>query len=135
MVTKQMQRTLDKYYLTFVKVNPDGSIDIEGNLSISSKTRKFTKLPDDLIKLNINELKGHYDCSNNSLTSFVGSPKIINGNFSCYNTILTNDLIEGFPSEITGDIVTGGGHVGNHEDNLKVIKKYQRPATIKSILS
>jgi len=63
-------------------INSDGSIDLCSDISFYDK--KLKKIP---IKFNIS---CGFDCSNNKLTSFEGSPKEVNGNFLCYQNELTS---------------------------------------------
>ena len=72
-----------KYNITNYTVNNDGSIDVNGNVKISS--HKFTELP-----IRFNKVMGSFSCSNNKLTSLKGSPRWIGGWFSCeFNDLTT----------------------------------------------
>ena len=111
MTTEEICR---KYYITNYSINPDGSIDVYGDVNLSFYD--LTELP---IRFNrvygnfwivINQLTslkssprwvgGHFDCSDNRLTSLEFSPEYVGGNFSCRDNELT-DLI-GSPKEVDG---------------------------------
>lgn len=72
-----------QYNINNYTINPDGSIDVEGDVDLSDQ--KLTQLP-----LNFRYIYGNFDCSNNELTSFEGSPKEVNGGFYCINNQLTS---------------------------------------------
>ena len=74
-------------------VNPDGSIDIDGNVDLSSN--RFTELP-----FTFNKVGGNFDCSSNELTSLKGAPKYVGGGFWCnFNSLTT---LEGSPITVGG---------------------------------
>lgn len=64
-------------------INPDGTIDVEGNVYIGSLD--LDKLP---LKFNI--VNGSFDCSWNSLSTLEGSPKVVGGFFNVSNNKLTS---------------------------------------------
>ena len=72
-----------KYKITNYTINPDGSIDVAGDVSLSFS--ELTELP-----LIFNKVMGYFDFSWNNLTSLKGSPKWIDGNFYCTNNQLTS---------------------------------------------
>jgi len=80
----QIHEICKQYGIKNYTINPDGSIDVDGvYLSIRDNTQhnKFSmeKLPLKFNKVNI------FDCENNKLISFEGSPKEVNKffNFTC----------------------------------------------------
>ena len=84
-----------KYGITNYTINSDGTIDVDGDVDLSDKG--LTKLP-----LTFNRVIGDFSCSyNNRLTSLEGSPKHIDGYFSCYSNKLIN--LDHLP-EVSGDI-------------------------------
>ncbi len=110
MTEKEIHDICKKYYIRNYKINPDGSIDVLGNVGLSSN--ELTELP---LKFNIVEgfflcndnkitslknfpisVYGIY-CSNNKLTSLEGCPKEVGGNFYCYNNPL--ESLEGYDGE------------------------------------
>ena len=72
-----------QYGITNYTINPDGSIDVNGNVHLFD--RGLTELP-----LWFNKVSGWFSCYNNRLTSLEGCPKWIGGWFSCYNNRLTS---------------------------------------------
>jgi hypothetical protein len=65
-----------QYRITDYTVNPDGSIDVKGDVDISSFGLK--KLP-----LIFNRVGGYFNCSDNQLTSFIGFPNYIGRGYDC----------------------------------------------------
>jgi hypothetical protein len=47
------------------------------------------------------EVKGDFRCHDNQLTSLVGAPRVVGGGFYCYDNQLTT--LEGAPQEVKGD--------------------------------
>jgi len=72
-----------KYHIKNYSINPDGSIDVDGNVKLYNK--KLVKLP-----VKFNKVSGDFHCNGNRLTSLVGSPSIVGGNFLCNSNNLTN---------------------------------------------
>lgn len=67
----------DKYNITNYTMNDDGSIDVNGDVNLSS--RNLTKLP-----LKFRNVSGDFNCSSNKkLISLEGSPIFVGGNFNC----------------------------------------------------
>ena len=89
----EIKSVCKKYRITNYTINPDGSIDVDGNVNLSHQ--KLTKLP-----LNFNIVTGYFDCSYNQLTNLKGSPKEVGGHFSCSYNQLTS--LKGSPKEVGG---------------------------------
>ena len=83
-----------KYGIKNYTINQDGSIDVDGNVYLSSK--KLTKLP-----LKFRNVSGTFYCYSNRLTSLEGCPQSVGGGFYCYNNQLTS--LEGCPKSVGGD--------------------------------
>lgn len=96
-------------------INPDGSIDVDGefdnsvsfdpNRRPSTKLRykplnrhKLTKLP-----IKFNKVGGNFYCNDNELTTLEGSPKEVGGDFKCNENKLTS--LEGGPEIVGGDFI------------------------------
>ena len=75
-------------------INPDGSIDVEGSVILSSELLT-------IIPLKFGEVTRDFDCDRNQLTSLEGSPKKVGGYFDCHNNQLTS--LVGCPEVIGGD--------------------------------
>ena len=72
-----------KYNITNYTINPDGSIDVNGDVDLINKG--LTELP-----LRFNKVSGYFDCDGNQLTSLKGSPKWVGDWFSCILNKLTS---------------------------------------------
>ena len=73
----------EKYNITNYTINPDGSIDVDGDVDLCNKG--LTELP-----LTFNRIEGYFDCNFNLLTSLKGCPRWIGGWFDCNNNRLTS---------------------------------------------
>ena len=73
----------EKYNITNYTVNPDGSIDVNGDVFLWN--RELTELP-----LVFNKVTGNFDCDYNNLTSLKGCPRWVGGCFSCNINQLTS---------------------------------------------
>ena len=70
----EIRNICKKYGIENYIINPDESIDVNGDFSLWSK--KLTKLP-----LKFNKVNGGFYCDYNKLTSLEGCPKEVNGFF------------------------------------------------------
>ena len=69
-----------KYDITNYTINPDGSIDVNGDVHINFDITEFP--------LRFNKVSGSFDCGYNNLTTLKGCPKWVGGYFSCvYNKL------------------------------------------------
>ena len=111
-----------KFSIENYTINPDGSIDVDGNLyldlNVYPSGKKLDRFPLKFRKVNGNvdcsnnnltslegypqEVGGHFDCSVNKLTSLEGSPTEVGGNFNCEHNQLIS--LEGSPKEIGGSL-------------------------------
>jgi hypothetical protein len=88
------------YNISNYTINPDGSIDVDGNVRLCNKN--LTSLP-----LKFCNVVGDFQCSQNRLTSLEGCPTKVGGNFYCEENQLTS--LKYCP-------IVGGGHI-NCRDN------------------
>ena len=72
-----------KYNITNYTINDDGSIDVNGNVSLANS--ELTEIP-----LVFNKVVGSFYCSTNELTTLKGCPRWIGGEFSCIDNQLTS---------------------------------------------
>ena len=72
-----------KYDITNYVINPDGSIDVNGDVDLYNCN--ITELP-----LRFNKVTSWFDCGYNNLTSLKGSPRWVGGYFSCNKNQLTS---------------------------------------------
>jgi hypothetical protein len=91
---KNIESICKEYKIKKYTINPDGSIDVNGDVNLSNKG--LTKLP-----LKFGKVTGYFDCAYNKLTTLDGCPIYVGGNFSCnYNKLITT---EGCPIYVGGD--------------------------------
>ncbi len=110
-----------EYNLKNYTINPDGTIDVDGDVkffpgSIKAKSG-LVKLPLEFGEVSgsflcydndLTTLKGApksvgdiFNCSENKLTTLKGAPKYVGGYFSCYENKLTT--LEGAPQSVSSD--------------------------------
>ena len=83
-----------KYNIKNYTINPDGSIDVDGDVYLYRKG--LTKIP-----LKFRKVSGYFDCHDNRLTSLEGAPTSVGGDFNCnYNQITS---LEGAPLSVGGN--------------------------------
>jgi hypothetical protein len=73
----------EKYGIENYTINPDGSIDVNGDVNLCNFG--LTELP-----LIFNRVTGYFLCDDNKLTSLKGSPRWIGGSFYCSHNQLTS---------------------------------------------
>jgi len=93
-----------KYGIENYTINPDGTIDVDGDVDLYDKS--LTKLP-----LNFNKVSGHFFCEFNKLTSLEGSPKSVGGGFQCTRNQLTS--LEGAPQSVSGGFLCAFNQLTN----------------------
>jgi len=82
-----------KYHIENYTINPNGSVDVDGDVSLSNY--RFAKLP-----LKFGRVSGYFDCSDNKLTTLEGVPSYVGGDFYCgYNKLTT---LKGAPERVGG---------------------------------
>ncbi len=72
-----------EYKIENYTINDDGSIDVNGHVSLNYKN--LTELP-----LTFNKVTGYFACSHNQLTTLKGSPRWVGGSFFCIVNKLTS---------------------------------------------
>ena len=94
-----------KYGITNYTINPDGTVDVDGDVNLSRKN--LTRLP-----LKFRKVSGGFDCSVNQLTTLEGCPTEVSGHFYCYGNKLPT--LEGGPKRVLAKVdvqtnqLTGG---------------------------
>jgi hypothetical protein len=83
----------EKYGIENYTINPDGTIDVDGNVDLLSKG--LTELP-----LRFNKVSGDFCCHDNKLTTLKGSPRWVGKNFYCDKNELTD--LKFCPKNISG---------------------------------
>jgi hypothetical protein len=71
-----------KYGIKNYIINANGTIDVDGNVSLSD--RHLKKLP-----LKFREVTGYFSCEHNKLTTLEGAPESVDGYFNCSDNQLT----------------------------------------------
>ena len=82
-----------KYDIQNYTINHDGSIDVDGDVYLS--TRGLVKLP-----LKFRNVSGYFSCGGNKLTTLEGVPQSVGGDFYCNSNQLTT--LEGAPQSVGG---------------------------------
>jgi hypothetical protein len=83
-----------EYGIINYKINPDGSIDVDGNVDLTSNS--LEKIP-----LKFNKISGWFYCYENNLTSLEGCPKEVGSSFGCSDNKLINLI--GSPTYVGND--------------------------------
>ena len=76
MEEQEIHKICKVYNISNYTINPDGSIDVDGNLTIIN--RNLTTIP-----IKFNKVSGSFDCSWNNLISLENSPIEVGGDFIC----------------------------------------------------
>lgn len=103
-VEREIKRICFKYKINNYFINPDGSIDVDGNVKLHEMN--LTEIP-----LIFNRVSGNFNCFRNKLTSLVGSPKHVGGDFYCYDNPLVS--LVGCPETIIGSCYISGTPLQN----------------------
>jgi hypothetical protein len=95
LITQEEKTNIDeickKYKIKKYSINPDGSIDVNGDVNLSDKN--INKLP-----LKFGKVSGDFYCDENNLTSLECCPDEVGGYFYCYSNELTS--LEHCPTEV-----------------------------------
>jgi len=80
-----------KYNIENYTINADGTVDVNGDVYLSSEA--LTKLP-----LKFGKVTGYFNCNNNQLITLEGGPRSVGEYFDCsYNQLIT---LEGGPRSV-----------------------------------
>jgi hypothetical protein len=75
----QIKAWLDSMGINNYTINPDLSVDVDGDVALVNKGLKS-------IPIQFGAVNGNFDCNYNQLTSLQGGPREVGGNFDCsYN--------------------------------------------------
>ena len=91
MSEQDIHKICEKYNIKDYTINPDGSIDVDGDVIIANKF--LGKIP-----IKFNKVSGYFNCSYNFLTTLENCPNEIGKSLSCYSNRLTS--LEGFPQKV-----------------------------------
>jgi hypothetical protein len=78
-----IKKICKRYDIENYTINPDGTIDVYGDVNLSFYD--LTELP-----LTFNKITGCFDCDYNQLTTLKGSPKCVGDSFYCSHNRLTS---------------------------------------------
>ena len=92
---EQIANWLNMQKITIYYIRPDLTVDVHD--SVILQRQGLTKLP-----VKFGKVTGCFDCSGNSLNSFVNFPTIINGDLIFAHNCITS--IEHFPQYIAGNV-------------------------------
>ncbi len=98
MSDQEIHRICKEYSIRNYIINPDGSISVDGDVSLSSRFLKR-------IPLVFKEVSGNFNCYDNQLTSLEGCPEKVGGSFDCSHNNITS--LEGCPEKVGGDFDCG----------------------------
>ena len=101
-----------QYKIENYSINSDGSIDVDGNVELSS--RNLCILP-----LKFGRVMGNFNIQNNLLSTLYGAPKAVGGNFNCYHNRLIKLI--GSPEWIGGDFFCYQNQLISLEASPKVV--------------
>ena len=82
----------EQYNITNYVIREDGKVDVDGDVNLYNN---LDKLP-----LDFGVVKGHFNCSSNSLTSLEFAPVKVGGGFNCSSNKLTS--LKGAPEKVGG---------------------------------
>jgi len=94
---QEIKDLCSKYGIWNYQIRDDGSIDVDGYVSLWRKLRYLKQLP-----LTFNEVKG-FGCGSNKLTTLEGCPKVVYGYFRCSENRLTS--LEYSPKIVEDDFI------------------------------
>jgi hypothetical protein len=78
---QEIHNICKRYYIGNYSINPDGSIDVDGDVDLSYKNL-------DRIPIKFGVVTGMFYCNNNNLTSLENCPNEIKSWFNCsYNKL------------------------------------------------
>jgi len=81
----------NQYGIGNYTINPDGSIDVDGDVNLMRKNLS-------ILPLKFNKVTGDFNCAENNLTSTYGFPKTLGASLSCRDNMLTS--MKGIPEVI-----------------------------------
>ena len=87
---------IQKYGKSTWKEQPDGTIDVSGDVRVTYLNLNLKKIP-----VQFGKVGGDFYCTGNKLTSLQGAPSEVGGNFYCFENQLTS--LQGAPSKVGGN--------------------------------
>lgn len=93
--SNRIEKLCQEYKIYNYTINPDGSLDVDGNVSITRRISSAGKL-----SLRFRKVTKDFVCTHNGLTTLEGCPSEIGGNFSCGGNFL--DSLDHAPKKVGG---------------------------------
>ena len=104
------------YNIQNYTINPDGSIDVVGNVNLNSK--RLIKIP-----LKFNSVSGNFSCGGNQLTNLEGTPNYVGDSFYCMNNYGLTTL-KGGPKVVNGVYNCSGNFLEKLEYLPTIVKRF-----------
>ena len=98
----EVEKWLIRYKIEGYTINEDLSVDVTGNVNLSSK---------DLIDIPVRfrNVSGDFFCGDNRLESLIGCPSSVGGDFSCFWNKLVS--LEGCPIKVGGNFFCDNNNI------------------------
>ena len=90
-----IEKWLEEMHIKYYTINDDLTINVFSSLYLADKN--LTEIPE---YIQFNQVKFHFNCQNNKLTSLRGCPNMVRKNFYCDSNLLTS--LEGCPKYVGG---------------------------------
>lgn len=116
MDVKKIEEICKKYKIENYTINDDGSIDVDGNVNLS--TGNIKEIP-----LNFNKVSGCFWIDGNGITSLKGSPKTVGVDFDCNMNNLTS--LEGGPKVVGGVYLCDNNYLTNLKGSAEECKSFR----------
>ena len=100
-----------KYNIEGYTINPDGNVDVDGNVDLSYM--KLVKIP-----LKFNRVDGSFFVMGNSLSNLDNSPVEVNGHFDCYDCSITSLI--GSPIIVGKDLILTDNPISIIDSSIEV---------------
>jgi hypothetical protein len=133
---QEIHNICKRYYIGNYSINPDGSIDVDGDVDLSYKNL-------DRIPIKFGVVTGMFYCNNNNLTSLENCPNEIKSWFNCsYNKLRSLSGISNFKNVIyycvENPLESLNGFEGHYNiiycDNKEIlVNKHKRSKKLKLI--
>jgi hypothetical protein len=90
---EEVMQVCEKYEIRYYTINDDLSIDVDGDVSLTSNGLEY-------LPLKFNYVSSNFVCSDNKLKTLEGCPQTVSGSFYCYDNEL--ESLEGCPQTVSG---------------------------------
>jgi len=111
-LTQEQIKFLDKAVKGTWVINSDGSVDVDGWVSLGLEHLNLNEIP-----VKFGKVSGSFDCAQNNLTTLKNVPVWVGGWFDCSSNNLTS--LEGCPDYVEGSFYCGRNNLKNYFKNIK----------------